>query len=177
MQRLEFYSAEDLISIVKRSARIMEDSIDDAGALEIAHRSRGTPRITNRLLRRVRDYAEVKARAASIRRGGTAGTGNAECRRAGFDAQDRKLLQTIIEKFDGGPVGVDNLSAAIGEERGTIEDVLEPYLIQQGFIMRTPRGRMATRNAYLHCGLKPPVSRASEPLDLLADDTGEGVPH
>jgi Holliday junction DNA helicase RuvB len=95
----------------------------------------------------------------------------------GFDAQDRKLLQTIIEKFDGGPVGVDNLSAAIGEERGTIEDVLEPYLIQQGFIMRTPRGRMATRNAYLHCGLKPPVAKASEPLELFSDDTGEGAPH
>ena len=123
------------------------------------------------------DYAEVKSDGCVTQ----AITGQAmemlNIDEQGFDTQDRKLLLTIIEKFDGGPVGVDSLSAAIGEERGTIEDVLEPYLIQQGFIMRTQRGRMATRNAYLHCGLKPPVALASEPLELLPGETGEGVPH
>jgi len=155
VQRLEFYSAEDLVSIVKRSARIMGVSIDPAGALEIARRSRGTPRIANRLLRRVRDYAEVKADGRVTREVAAAAMAMLEVDEQGFDAQDRKLLLTIIEKFAGGPVGVDNLSAAIGEERGTIEDVLEPFLIQQGFLMRTPRGRMATRTAYTHFGLTP----------------------
>ncbi|HFA59344.1 MAG TPA: Holliday junction branch migration DNA helicase RuvB, partial [Rhodospirillales bacterium] len=150
VQRLEFYSTADLTAIVTRSARILDVAIDEEGAHEIARRSRGTPRIANRLLRRVRDYAEVK------------GTGRVTAdiaRRAldlldvdeqGFDMMDRKLLLAIMEKFDGGPVGVDSLAAAIGEERGTIEDVLEPYLIQQGFLMRTPRGRMATRSAWRH---------------------------
>ncbi len=168
VQRLEFYSTADLTAIVTRSARILEVAIDEEGAHEIARRSRGTPRIANRLLRRVRDYAEVK------------GTGRVTAdiaRRAldlldvdeqGFDMMDRKLLLAIMEKFDGGPVGVDSLAAAIGEERGTIEDVLEPYLIQQGFLMRTPRGRMATRNAWRHFGLPEP--RGAEPIpDLFAD--------
>ena len=168
VQRLEFYSTADLSTILRRAAGILGIQIDATGAMELAQRSRGTPRIANRLLRRVRDYAEVMAdghisvaivaRAMEMLNVDT----------HGFDAQDRKLLLTIIEKFDGGPVGVDNLSAAIGEERGTIEDVLEPYLIQQGFIMRTPRGRMATRNAYLHCGLKPPASQsATDALELF----------
>jgi len=168
VQRLEFYSTADLSTILRRAAGILGIQIDATGAMELAQRSRGTPRIANRLLRRVRDYAEVKAdghiNAAIVAR--AMDMLNVDTH--GFDAQDRKLLLTIIEKFDGGPVGVDNLSAAIGEERGTIEDVLEPYLIQQGFIMRTPRGRMATRNAYLHCGLKPPASQsATDALELF----------
>jgi len=168
VQRLEFYSTADLSTILRRAAGILGIQIDATGAMELAQRSRGTPRIANRLLRRVRDYAEVMAdghiNAAIVAR--AMDMLNVDTH--GFDAQDRKLLLTIIEKFDGGPVGVDNLSAAIGEERGTIEDVLEPYLIQQGFIMRTPRGRMATRNAYLHCGLKPPASQsATDALDLF----------
>jgi Holliday junction DNA helicase RuvB len=177
VQRLEFYAAADLAAILRRTAGILGIEIDTEGAMELARRSRGTPRIANRLLRRVRDYAEVKSdgRVTQTITGLAMKMLNVD--EQGFDAQDRKLLQTIIEKFDGGPVGVDNLSAAIGEERGTIEDVLEPYLIQQGFIMRTPRGRMATRNAYLHCGLKPPVSQAGESLELIANDTAEGAPH
>ena len=177
VQRLEFYAAADLASILRRAAGILGIEIDTEGAMELARRSRGTPRIANRLLRRVRDYAEVKSdgRVTLAIAGLAMKMLNVD--ELGFDAQDRKLLQTIIEKFDGGPVGVDNLSAAIGEERGTIEDVLEPYLIQQGFIMRTPRGRMATRNAYLHCGLKPPASQIRESLELLTDDTVEGAPH
>jgi len=168
VQRLEFYNTADLSTILRRAAGILGIQIDATGALELAQRSRGTPRIANRLLRRVRDYAEVRAdghiTAAVVARAMDMLNVDAH----GFDAQDRKLLLTIIEKFDGGPVGVDNLSAAIGEERGTIEDVLEPYLIQQGFIMRTPRGRMATRNAYLHCGLKPPASQsATDALELF----------
>ena len=152
-------------------------NIDAEGALELARRSRGTPRIANRLLRRVRDYAEVKSDGCVTLTIARKAMEMLNIDEQGFDAQDRKLLLTIIEKFDGGPVGVDSLSAAIGEERGTIEDVVEPYLIQQGFIMRTQRGRMATRNAYLHCGLKPPVSLATEPLELLVDETDEGIPH
>jgi holliday junction DNA helicase RuvB len=168
VQRLEFYSTADLSTILWRAAGILGIQIDATGAMELAQRSRGTPRIANRLLRRVRDYAEVMAdgqiTAAIVAR--AMDMLNVDTQ--GFDAQDRKLLLTIIEKFDGGPVGVDNLSAAIGEERGTIEDVLEPYLIQQGFIMRTPRGRMATRTAYLHCGLKPPASQsATDALELF----------
>jgi holliday junction DNA helicase RuvB len=168
VQRLEFYSTADLSTILRRAAGILGIEIDATGAMELAQRSRGTPRIANRLLRRVRDYAEVMAdghiTAAVVAR--AMDMLNVDTQ--GFDAQDRRLLLTIIEKFDGGPVGVDNLSAAIGEERGTIEDVLEPYLIQQGFIMRTPRGRMATRNAYLHCGLKPPTSQsATDALELF----------
>ena len=164
VQRLEFYSLEDLTHIVTRSARILALKIDAEGAKEIASRSRGTPRIANRLLRRVRDYAEVKADghiSAGIAR---KAMDLLEVDINGFDMLDRKLLLAIIEKFDGGPVGVDSLAAAIGEERGTIEDVLEPYLIQQGFLMRTARGRMATRTAYQHFGFKPPKREPSADL-------------
>ena len=177
VQRLEFYNTADLASILARAAGILGIEIDAEGAAELARRSRGTPRIANRLLRRVRDYAEVKADGRVTQDVARLAMVMLNIDEQGFDAQDRKLLLTIIEKFDGGPVGVDSLSAAISEERGTIEDVLEPYLIQQGFIMRTPRGRMATRSAYLHCGLKPPVTPASEPPGLFADEDGEGVSH
>ena len=155
VQRLEFYSVEDLAAIVSRSATIQQVASEPAGALEIAKRSRGTPRIANRLLRRVRDYAEVKGDGAISRRSAERALDLLDVDVKGFDQMDRKLLLSMIEKFDGGPVGVDNLAAAIGEERGTIEDVLEPYLIQQGYMMRTPRGRVVTSNAYLHFGLKP----------------------
>jgi Holliday junction DNA helicase RuvB len=177
VQRLEFYNATDLASILLRAAGILGIELDVEGAAELARRSRGTPRIANRLLRRVRDFAEVKADGRVTREVAAAAMAMLEVDEQGFDAQDRKLLLTIIEKFAGGPVGVDNLSAAIGEERGTIEDVLEPYLIQQGFIMRTPRGRMATRNAWLHCGLRPPVQTNSAALELFAGETTEDVPH
>jgi len=176
-QRLEFYTATDLAAILRRAAGILGVDVDAGGALELARRSRGTPRIANRLLRRVRDYAEVKSDGRVTLQVARQAMEMLNIDEQGFDTQDRKLLLTIIEKFDGGPVGVDSLAAAIGEERGTIEDVLEPYLIQQGFIMRTQRGRMATRNAYLHCGLKPPVSLAAEPLELLVEEPGEGMPH
>jgi len=156
VQRLEFYNTEDLIKIVKRSAGILGVSIDDAGAREIAQRSRGTPRITNRLLRRVRDYAEVRANGAISAEIARQALDMLDVDACGFDMMDRKLLLTIIEKFAGGPVGLDSLAAAIGEERDTIEDVLEPFLIQQGFIMRTPRGRVATAHAYRHFGLAAP---------------------
>ncbi len=170
VQRLEFYSAEDLIRIVKRSAQILGLEMDNEGAMEIARRSRGTPRITNRLLRRVRDYAEVKGQGIISSEIAKRALDMLDVDESGFDMQDRKLLLAIIEKFGGGPVGVDNLAAAIGEERDTIEDVLEPYLIQQGFIMRTPRGRMATRNAYLHFGLRAPQqTESARSLDLFED--------
>ena len=177
VQRLEFYNTADLAAILQRAAGILGIEMDVEGAAELARRSRGTPRIANRLLRRVRDYAEVKADGRITREVAAAAMAMLEVDEQGFDAQDRKLLLTIIEKFSGGPVGVDNLSAAIGEERGTIEDVLEPYLIQQGFIMRTPRGRMATRNAWLHCGLKPPSQTGSASLELFAGETAEDAPH
>ena len=176
-QRLEFYSAADLAAILRRAAGILGVDIDAEGALELAGRSRGTPRIANRLLRRVRDFAEVKFDGRVTQEIARQAMQMLNIDEQGFDTQDRKLLLTIIEKFDGGPVGVDSLSAAIGEERGTLEDVVEPYLIQQGFIMRTQRGRVATRNAYLHCGLKPPLSLAAEPLELLVDEVQEGIPH
>ncbi|MBN2689407.1 MAG: Holliday junction branch migration DNA helicase RuvB [Gammaproteobacteria bacterium] len=153
VERLEFYSVQELSTIVKRSANILEAPIDDNGALEIAKRSRGTPRIANRLLRRVRDYADIKADGLISKEIAHKALDMLHVDHFGFDIMDRKLLQSIIEKFDGGPVGVDSLAAAIGEERGTIEDVLEPYLIQQGFIMRTARGRIATKQAYQHFGL------------------------
>ncbi len=173
VQRLEFYNPADLGSILQRSAHILGIDMDASGALELARRSRGTPRIANRLLRRVRDYAEVKANGHLDAGVAARAMDMLEVDEQGFDAQDRKLLRAIIEKFGGGPVGVDNLSAAIGEERGTIEDVLEPYLIQQGFIMRTPRGRMATRNAYLQLGLNPPARPAGEGESLpLLDEEG-----
>ena len=169
VQRLEFYSAEDLLTIVKRSATILDVTIDNAGAKEIAKRSRGTPRITNRLLRRVRDYAEVKADGHINEAIAKSALDLLDVDVCGFDMLDRKLLLAIIEKFDGGPVGVDSLAAALGEERGTIEDVLEPFLIQQGFMMRTPRGRVVTSHAYRHFGFSAPKDQKSEPpiLDLF----------
>ncbi|WP_435104509.1 Holliday junction branch migration DNA helicase RuvB [Arhodomonas sp. AD133] len=166
VQRLEYYSVEDLTAIVHRSAELLALAIDPAGATEIARRSRGTPRIANRLLRRVRDYAEVKADGRITGEVAEAALSLLEVDTNGFDVQDRRLLAAIIEKFDGGPVGLDNLAAAIGEERGTIEDVIEPYLIQQGFLQRTPRGRMATRSAWRHCGFNPPP-RGELPGDLF----------
>ena len=156
VQRLEFYSVAELEKIVTRSAGILGVPIDGDGASRIAQRSRGTPRIANRLLRRVRDYAEVKGNGRIDEAVARAALDLLEVDPQGFDALDRKLLSTIIEKFDGGPVGIESLSAAVGEERGTLEDVIEPFLIQQGFLMRTSRGRMTTRNAYLHFGLKVP---------------------
>ena len=156
VQRLEFYNEVDLTSIVRRSAGILGMEIEPEGAREVARRSRGTPRIANRLLRRVRDYAEVKSDGDITDEVAQKALNMLDVDVHGFDMMDRKLLLTMIEKFDGGPVGVDNLAAAIGEERDTIEDVLEPYLIQQGFMMRTPRGRVATPLAYRHFGLKAP---------------------
>lgn len=156
VQRLEFYSGADLATIVSRSAGILGLQIDPEGAFEIARRARGTPRIANRLLRRVRDFAEVRASGQISRSVADQALNMLDVDERGFDHQDRRLLLAMIDKFDGGPVGIDNLAAAIGEERGTIEDVLEPYLIQQGYIMRTPRGRVVTRHAYLHFGLNLP---------------------
>jgi holliday junction DNA helicase RuvB len=163
IQRLEFYGVEDLATIVSRSAGILGLPTDPEGAFEIARRARGTPRIANRLLRRVRDYAEVRGQGVISRHIADRALDMLDIDAHGFDHQDRRLLLTMIDKFDGGPVGLDNLSAAIGEERHTIEDVLEPYLIQQGYIMRTPRGRVVTRHAYLHFGLDVP-GRLGEPL-------------
>jgi Holliday junction DNA helicase RuvB len=162
VQRLEFYSVEDLSTIVQRSAGILNVPLDTTGATEIARRSRGTPRIANRLLRRVRDYAEVKFDGNITAEVARQALDLLDVDNVGFDMLDRKLLLAIIEKFSGGPVGLDNLAAAIGEERGTIEDVLEPYLIQEGYIMRTPRGRIATKRAFLHLGLTPELSLDGE---------------
>jgi holliday junction DNA helicase RuvB len=157
VQRLEFYGHDELQRIVERSARILGVPVDAAGAARIAQRSRGTPRIANRLLRRVRDYAEVKADGKVTDVVAQAALDLLDVDPQGFDPMDRRLMLAIIEKFEGGPVGVDSLAAALGEERGTIEDVIEPFLIQQGYIMRTARGRVATRSAYLHFGLTPPA--------------------
>ncbi len=168
VQRLEFYGVEDLERIVKRSASILNAPIDEAGAKRIAQRSRGTPRIANRLLRRVRDYAQVKADGRIDERISDAALDLLEVDPLGFDTLDRKLLTTIIERFDGGPVGIDSIAAAIGEERGTLEDVIEPFLIQQGFLVRTARGRVVTRASYLHFGLKPP-ERISSNLQLFEE--------
>src|SRR5210317_759740 len=174
VQRLEFYSVEELASIVTRSAGILGMTMDPHGAVEVARRARGTPRIANRLLRRVRDYADVKTDGNVTAEVADSALNMLNVDKLGFDHMDRRLLLTIIEKFEGGPVGVDSLSAAIGEERGTIEDVLEPYLIQQGFIMRTPRGRMATRNAWLHCGLTPPTAtKAAGSFELFAEGSDD----
>jgi holliday junction DNA helicase RuvB len=152
VQRLEFYNIRDLTQIVMRSANYLNLDINEEGALEVARRSRGTPRISNRLLRRVRDFAEVKSDGhISLSIAGQA-LDMLDVDKEGFDYMDRKLLMAIIEKFDGGPVGLDNLAAAIGEEKETIEDVIEPFLIQQGFLQRTPRGRIASQRAYLHLG-------------------------
>ncbi|MDF0378004.1 Holliday junction branch migration DNA helicase RuvB [Methylophilus sp. YYY-1] len=165
--RLEFYSHAELSKIVMRSANLLEVEMQAAGALEIARRSRGTPRIANRLLRRVRDYAQVKSDGIVTDTIADAALKMLDVDQQGLDVMDRKLLQAVVEKFGGGPVGLDNLAAAIGEERDTIEDVLEPYLIQQGYLMRTPRGRVATQLTYQHFGLKAPVSMVS--VDLWQD--------
>jgi Holliday junction DNA helicase RuvB len=162
--RLEFYTHGELKQIVARSARLMNVELSEDGAAEVAKRSRGTPRIANRLLRRVRDFAEVKADGKVTREVADAALFMLDVDKAGLDMMDRKLLQAVLEKFGGGPVGVENLAAAIGEERDTIEDVLEPYLIQQGYLMRTPRGRVATQTAYLHFGLALPSKSPSGEL-------------
>ena len=162
--RLEFYGAEDLATIVARSAGLLAMELDAAGALEIARRARGTPRIANRLLRRVRDYADVRAGGRTSVDVADAALTMLDVDRAGLDLMDRKLLEAIIHKFTGGPVGLDNLAAAIGEEADTIEDVLEPYLIQQGYLQRTPRGRLATPLAYRHLGLATAGVAASNAL-------------
>ena len=162
--RLEFYTAEELGFIVRRSADLLQMNLEAAGALEIARRSRGTPRIANRLLRRVRDYAEVKADGQASGAVADAALVMLDVDRAGLDVMDRKLLSAVVEKFMGGPVGLDNLAAAIGEERDTIEDVLEPFLIQQGYLQRTPRGRIATPLAYRHLGLAAPSGESGAEL-------------
>ena len=169
VSRLEFYDVDELTLIVSRSAMLLGATITEDGAREIARRSRGTPRIANRLLRRVRDYAEVKAGGRIEVAVADAALGMLDVDSLGFDLMDRKLLRAMIERFGGGPVGLDNIAAAIGEERDTIEDVLEPYLIQQGFIQRTPRGRVATSHAWQHFGLAMPAGRTPE----LWDPRGE----
>jgi len=158
-QHLEFYASAELVQIVRRTAGIFELPVDDAGAREIAARSRGTPRIANRLLRRVRDYAQVKADGKVDERIAKAAMDLLEVDPHGFDTMDRRLLLAVIEKFEGGPVGIESLAAALGEERGTLEDMVEPYLIQEGFLQRTSRGRIASRAAYLHFGITLPASR------------------
>ncbi len=172
VQRLEFYSVEELSRIVARSAAILGVGMDAEGAFEVARRSRGTPRIANRLLRRVRDYAEVKGDGHITADIAGRALDMLKVDSHGFDTMDRRLLLTIMEKFDGGPVGVESLAAAISEESGTLEDVIEPYLIQQGFIMRTPRGRVVTRQAWLHFGLNPPASNAApvQTQDLFGNE-------
>lgn len=170
VQRLEFYNLEDLGDIIQRSASILEVGIDDQGAKEIACRSRGTPRIANRLLRRCRDYAQVKGDGTITSDMAKQALDLLDVDIHGFDMLDRKMLLSIIEKFDGGPVGLDTIAAAISEDRGTVEDLLEPYLLQQGFIMRTPRGRVATRRAYEHFGLKMPAKLNPDKLGLEGFD-------
>ena len=170
VQRLEFYTAEELAAIVRRAARILGIGCDADGAAEIARRSRGTPRIANRLLRRVRDYAEIRADGMITREVAMAALEMLKVDAEGFDALDRRLLTTIIENFDGGPVGVESLAAALSEERGTIEDVLEPFLIQQGFLVRTARGRMVTNRTWRHFGLAAPKRGA----DLFGQTEGKG---
>lgn len=169
VQRLEFYDVADLTDVVTRSAGILGVPLVPEGAKRIAERSRGTPRIANRLLRRARDYAQVKGDGTITAAMAAAALDLLEVDPLGFDQLDRKLLMTIIDKFEGGPVGIDSLAAAIGEERGTLEDVIEPFLIQQGFLMRTARGRVATRNAYLHFGLTPPA-RPATAMPLFGED-------
>jgi len=170
VQRLEFYSAEELHEIVVRTAKIIGVPIDTAGASQIASRARGTPRIANRLLRRVRDFAEVEGDGHIDEGTARSAMDMLDVDPHGFDLMDRKLLLSIIENFDGGPVGIESLAAAIGEERGTIEDVLEPYLIQQGFMMRTSRGRVATRRTYAHFGLNAPDEASGKTIPLFGSD-------
>lgn len=172
VQRLEFYDIADLSQIVQRSARILDVVMDVKGAEEIARRARGTPRIANRLLRRVRDFAEVKAQGRVTQDVADQALNMLDVDQQGFDMMDRKLLLAVIDKFEGGPVGLDSIAAAIGEERDTIEDVLEPFLIQRGFLMRTPRGRIATKHAYLHFGMSMPTrlqAMKAEQLSLLEE--------
>lgn len=171
VQRLEFYSVEEVTSIVRRAASILNVTVDQGGAHQIASRSRGTPRVANRLLRRVRDYAEVRGNGHIDEPTASSAMDLLDVDTNGFDVMDRKLLLALVEKFDGGPTGVESLAAAISESRDTIEDVIEPYLIQQGFMMRTPRGRVATRNTYLHFGLKMPErpSTDAENRSLFGD--------
>jgi Holliday junction DNA helicase RuvB len=169
VQRLEFYNAEELTRIVRRSAKILGIPCEPEGAAEIARRSRGTPRIANRLLRRVRDYAQVRADGAITRETADAAMVMLKVDPQGFDDLDRRLLSIIIDSFDGGPVGVESLAAALSEERGTLEDVIEPYLIQQGYLVRSARGRMATPKAYRHLGLAVRGRDGS-----LFDTAGEG---
>ncbi|MBM4205565.1 MAG: Holliday junction branch migration DNA helicase RuvB [Gammaproteobacteria bacterium] len=166
VQRLDFYTVDELALIVTRSADKLGVSIDAGGAREVAARSRGTPRIANRLLRRVRDYAEVKSNGVVDRKVADSALNMLEVDHAGFDAQDRRMLRAIIEKFGGGPVGIDSLAAALSEERDTLEDVLEPYLIQQGYLKRTPRGRIALPSAYVHLGLPVQEGSLQSQLDL-----------
>jgi Holliday junction DNA helicase RuvB len=161
--RLEFYTPEELTRIVTRSAKLLNAPMDDVGAQEIARRSRGTPRVANRLLRRVRDYADVKGAGRITQEMAQKALAMLDVDPKGFDLMDRKLLEAVVHRFDGGPVGLDNIAASIGEEAGTIEDVIEPYLIQQGFLQRTPRGRVATLAAYRHLGVTPPQVQASLP--------------
>ena len=165
--RLEFYTAEELARIVKRSAGLLKAPMDEAGGIEIARRSRGTPRIANRLLRRVRDYADVKGSGVITLEIAHQALAMLDVDPRGFDVMDRKLLEAVIHRFDGGPVGLDNIAASIGEEPGTIEDVIEPYLIQQGYLQRTPRGRIATLAAFRHLGVTPPASRPDSGSDLF----------
>jgi len=174
VQRLEFYDIDDLSHIVARSARLLEIPMEPSGGREIARRARGTPRIANRLLRRVRDYAEVKGDGEITEAIAQQALDMLNVDQQGFDNLDRRFLLMLLEKFDGGPVGIDSLAAALSEERGTLEDVLEPYLIQQGYLIRTPRGRMATKSAYLHFGLQPPSASGPQslPLDLDGSDGG-----
>jgi Holliday junction DNA helicase RuvB len=157
VERLDFYSADELRSIVRRSAGILKVAVDESGAGEIAKRARGTPRIANRLLRRVRDFAEVKGTGTVTAKVATEAMDLFEVDAHGFDVMDRRLLMALIERFDGGPAGIESLAASLGESRDTLEDIVEPYLIQQGFLERTPRGRVAGRKAYEHFGLKPPA--------------------
>jgi Holliday junction DNA helicase RuvB len=172
--RLEFYSAQELARIVARSASLLEIRTQDAGSAEIARRARGTPRIANRLLRRVRDFAQVKAQGEITQQVADAALAMLDVDKLGLDTMDRKLLLTVIEKFGGGPVGVDNLAAAISEERDTIEDVLEPYLIQQGYLQRTTRGRIATVSAYRHFGLAERDSSSIAPTAPSASRGSSG---
>jgi len=173
VQRLEFYDVKDLTLIVQRSAQLLKADIAPEGASEIARRARGTPRIANRLLRRVRDFAEVKRNGRITAEVADAGLSMLDVDPAGLDVMDRKLLQAVMEKFSGGPVGLDNLAAAIGEERDTIEDVIEPYLIQQGLLQRTPRGRIATASAYTHFGLHAPTGARGGDLWSLEDRSAQ----
>ena len=174
VQRLEFYGVDDLAGIVSRSSGLLDIPIEPEGGREIARRARGTPRIANRLLRRVRDFAEVKGDGEITQAIAEQALDMLNVDQQGFDNLDRRFLLMLIEKFEGGPVGIDSLAAALSEERGTLEDVLEPYLIQQGYLIRTPRGRMATKSAVIHFGLQPPVPSGphSLPLDLGAADDG-----